>query len=338
MSNKKYKLHLGVLHCSSTEDYGNDEILIKRYEDGILQGPDLRWDGVSAGGKYNFRGQYGEFEFDTYFKIKVIEEDPGFDDLIGEVTINSANIDNEYVRMDPWGFGDYSLTWTNLTPHHDKIKRKHTDMVGNQPDHGTLSAYEGNIDANEGHKVISSHLKDKHEDIHKAIVKTVHTHYSTADQIIRKAAVDELKEAIDFTPIRGIIENIDDGLWPTIVVYGMLSPVNFGFADFITAYGIALQTDGTKAGIILTFGFDMGLTIGDEGKIAFGMNRNTVENVRGFTYSYTRPAYDHFLPTGGLTYSYDLNADTPNLQEVVYSFSLLPSGVSVGYDYTAVVR
>ena len=336
MSNKNYQLQLGVLHCSSTEDFGCDEIIIKRYEDGILQSPDLRWDGVSAGSKYSFHGQYGKF--DTNFKLEVTEEDPGLDDCIGAITINSANINTEYVRMDPWRFGDYSLTWTNVTPHHDEIKSKHTDMVGNQPNHGTLSAYEGNIDASVGHKAISSHIKDKHKEIHKAIVKTIHTFYSTSDLSMRKEAVDELKAAIDFTPIRGIIKNIDDGMWPTIVLYGMVSPVNFGFADFIQAHGIALQTDGTEANIILTFGFDMGLTVGDEGKIAFGMNRNTLENIPGFTYSYTRPAYDQLLPTGGLTYSYDLNPDTPNLQEVVYSFSLLPAGLSVGYDYTAVVR
>ena len=334
MSNKNYHLHLGVMHCSSTEDFGSDEILIKRYEDGIHHGPDLRWEGALAGNQYRFHGQYGEF--DTNFKIEVSEEDPGVDDEIGEITINSANIDTEYVRMDPWGYGDYSLTWTNLTPHINEIKRKHTDMVGNQPNHGTMSAYKGNIDVREGHEAISSHIKDKHEQTHKAIVKTVHTFYSTSDLSKRQAVVDELKEVIDFTPLRGIIKNIHNAMWPTIVLYGMVSPVNFGFADFVQAYGIALQTDGTEAGVILTFGLDIGITVGDEAKIAIGINRNTLENVPGFTYSYTRPAYDQL--NGGLRYSYDLTPDVPNLKQVVYSFSEFPAGLSVGYNYTAVVR
>ena len=336
MSDKNYHLRLGVLHCSSTEDFGSDEIIIKRYEDGIHHGPDLRWEGALAGNQYRFHGQCSEF--DTNFKIEVSEEDPGLDDKIGEITINSANIDTEYVRMDPWGYGDYSLTWTNVTPHINEIKSKHTDMVDNKPDHGITRARQGNFDGGNGHEAISSHIKDKHGETHKAIVKTIHTFYSTSDLIMRKAVVDELKEVIDFSPLRGIIQNIDDGAWPTIVLYGMLSPVNCGFADFVTAYGIALQTDGTEASIILTFGFDMGITIGDEAKIAIGVNRNTLENVPGFSYSYTRPAYDLFLPTGGVTYSYDPNPDVPNLQEVAYSFSVLPAGFSVGYGYTVKVK
>ena len=338
MSGKNYHVHFGTMHCMGTEDaVGDDEIVIKRYEDDVYKAPSLLWNDATAE-DYKHFDAYGNFN--SRYRIDVTESDNppiDSDDSIGSVTIDSSNINDEFVRLDPWGRGDYSLTWTHLTHHHTELKNTRSGKTSNQPSHSAMSGYGSNVDpdkARQGHQALKNHMSQgtRNQQTHKAVLKAVHTFKKTTDSSERSSVVQELKNAIDFNPVRGIIKQIHDGKWPTVVLYGPTAAVDFGFASFNMAYGIALQLDGSRAGSVLAFGADIGLTSGDEGKIGIGLNRNEIENVPGYTYAYTVPA-DAEL-TGGITSSFDSALEAPNLQELTYTWSPLPAGVSIGYEYT----
>jgi len=334
MSNFNYHVRLGTMHCISTEDVtGNDDIIINVDVDGTPHGTEIRWEDVSNG-DHHFFGNV--FEFNNSLKFTVTEEDLiDLNDDIGEITINASNINDEFIQMDPFGLGNYSLAWSNLSDHRDEIENNHGDMMYGKPSYDDMVNYDDNIASSEalqGHRNIHEHLNEENreKETYKALMSTVHTYKRTEDPTERRQAVENLKTELGYNPLRGIVNEIDDGNWPSIVVFGLVSPVDFGFASFNLSYGLAIS-DNYDAKFCFAFGLDVGWTIGDEGKIGIGINRNEPENVPGYTYYYTAASYEL---TGGITFSFDAVPDSPNLQEVLYTYGEFPAADSVGYEFT----
>lgn len=332
------------MKCLSTEDvFGSDDILIDRKVDNHPQ-EQLRWNGANKGQYHYFYHQYSNFT--DSFTITVHEEDAFINDYIGSFTISPehVNIEDQYIRLDPWGFGDYEIYWTNLTPHYEMIKNKHNEhnnMDTSKFPSETMEEYVNHHrqDYENSHKKLKEHFsqENRQRKTYEAVLKTIKLFKITTNEDERCRVVNELKETVGINPFRGIMAGIEIERWPTMIFYGMFSPINFGFADLASSYGVAVQTDGCQAAIVFSFGADIGITAGDEARMAIGINRNSLPDVAGFTYSYTIPSYDQLA--GGMTFNFDLKLEAPDLQEVDYSFSPLhlPAGHSVGLDYTAVI-